>query len=211
MALAFIVEGRASSSILICFALYELAKNPVIVKKAQEEVDAVYERFNGRMTEEGIMDLKYVEQILHETMRLHSAIVRLAKVSTKDYTFPPQFPGSNNHLAIPKGTTIIIPINAIHYDPVYYPDPYTFDPTRFSEASRKERHKYSFLAFGEGARICLGQKFALFQVKVAMAALIRNFNISLNKKTHDPLVLFKKTFVLAAEGSIWINFEKRKS
>ncbi|XP_055684667.1 cytochrome P450 6j1-like [Lutzomyia longipalpis] len=209
-ALVFIAEGTETSSTLIGFSLYEIAKHPEVMRRAQEEIDAVYERHGGVLTEEGLMEMEYLEQVLYETLRVHSAVYSMARIATKDYTFPPQFQDSDQRLTIPKGTSIIIPVRSIHYDPTYFPQPYVFDPSRFSEDQKKERHRYAFLAFGEGPRICLGMKFALFQVKAAISSILRNFDISLSPKTENPLKFSKKSFLLVAEGGIWVKFEKRQ-
>ncbi|GAB0087201.1 Cytochrome P450 [Sergentomyia squamirostris] len=207
--LTFVTDGIETSSTVICFALYELARNPNIMKQAQNEVDGIYERLGGKMTEEGIMEMEYLERILFETLRMHSAVFALVKIALKDYTFPPQFPDSKKQLTIPKGTSIIIPVNAIHYDPTHFPDPHTFDPSRFTEDAKKERHKYSYLGFGEGPRICLGQKFGVFQVKAALSAILRNYNVRLSSKTIIPPPVSPKSFLLACEEGIWIKFDKR--
>jgi cytochrome P450 family 6 len=60
------------------------------------------------------------------------------------------------------GTPVAIPVYAIHYDPQHYPDPKRYDPQRFSEENKQSRHRYSYLAFGEGPRICLGENTVIF-------------------------------------------------
>lgn len=57
-------------------------------------------------------------------------------------------------LRVEKGTPVIIPVMAIHYDPKYFPDPEKFIPERFSE---RLQEKFSYLPFGEGPRMCLGK------------------------------------------------------
>ncbi|GAB0087200.1 Cytochrome P450 [Sergentomyia squamirostris] len=210
-ALVFMTEGTETSSSLIGFALYQLARNPDIMQTAQEEIDSVYERHGGKMTEDGILELEYLERVLFETLRMHSPVFSMARIATKSFTFGPQYPDSKNEMTIPKGTTVIVPVNAIHYDPNIYPVPHTFDPSRFTEEAKKGRHRYSFLGFGEGPRICLGQKFALFQVRAALSAILRHFDVKLSSKTHDPLRVSKKTFMLAAEDGIWVKFSKRST
>jgi cytochrome P450 family 6 len=52
---------------------------------------------------------------------------------------------------------VLLPILALHHDPKYYPDPERFDPERFSEEGKKTRPQFSYLPFGEGPRICIGE------------------------------------------------------
>lgn len=65
----------------------------------------------------------------------------------------------NSDIVIEKGMKVLIPIHAIHHDPLYYKDPDIFDPDRFLEENKKLRDNYTFLAFGEGPRICIGKLF----------------------------------------------------
>jgi cytochrome P450 family 6 len=63
---------------------------------------------------------------------------------------------SGASLEVEVGTPVIIPVYALHYDPANYPEPHIFNPDRFNEENKKIRHKYIYLPFGEGPRICLG-------------------------------------------------------
>ena len=53
---------------------------------------------------------------------------------------------------------MVIPIMGLHYDPQYFPEPEDFDPERFSEEAKSNRHHYAYLPFGEGPRICIGKQ-----------------------------------------------------
>jgi cytochrome P450 family 6 len=81
---------------------------------------------------------------------MYPSLPNLIRVCTKPYTIP----GTN--VLLEKGTPVIIPIYAIHRDPLYYSDPDRFDPERFTEYNKEKRPAYTYLPFGEGPRICIG-------------------------------------------------------
>lgn len=85
-----------------------------------------------------------------ETLRMHPPIAQLERVCTQDYTLP------DSDLSLKKGTTVQIPVIGLHYDPDYYPDPYKFDPNRFSAEEKCKRSHYVYLPFGTGPRNCIG-------------------------------------------------------
>lgn len=62
----------------------------------------------------------------------------------------------------PAGTTFVIPLNSIHHDPDYFPNPHKFDPTRFSSENIDNIKRYVYLPFSGGPRICIGM-FFLYQ------------------------------------------------
>lgn len=79
-------------------------------------------------------------------MRKYPAGPYLTRESSSDY----HLPGTN--VTIEKGMTVVLPVHAIHYDPEYYPDPWTFDPERFEAEEKQKRHPMTFLTFGSGPR-----------------------------------------------------------
>lgn len=99
------------------------------------------------------MVINYVIKIMNflETFRKYATLPGLSRCCTKDYHVP------DSNIILKKGTNIFIPVDGIHYDPEYYPDPEKFDPTRFSEENKNKRHQFTFLPFGEGPRICIGE------------------------------------------------------
>lgn len=64
---------------------------------------------------------------------------------TEDFELPAQFADGKSGVIIPAGTSVIIPVYSLHRDPDIFADPLRFDPDRFTEAGKSERHKYSFL------------------------------------------------------------------
>jgi cytochrome P450 family 6 len=84
---------------------------------------------------------------------MYPAGMVILRLCTKPFKLPTPSGGTYE---VEVGTPVAIPVYAIHYDPQYYPDPTHFDPDRFTEENKQTRHRYSYLAFGEGPRICLG-------------------------------------------------------
>ncbi len=96
---------------------------------------------------------------------------------------------------------------ALHSDPAVYPNPKEFNPDNFSKENKAKRSPYSFMPFGQGPRGCIGMRFALLEVKVALAEIIQNFILSPSEKTQEPLVL--DMMKATPKGGIHINVERR--
>lgn len=85
-----------------------------------------------------------------ETLRKYPGLPFLNRECTKDYKVP------NSDFTIKKGTSLLISLLGLHYDPEYFPNPHTFDPYRFTE----EKHNYNadaYMPFGEGPHQCIGE------------------------------------------------------
>lgn len=95
-------------------------------------------------------------------------------------------------------------------DPSNFKSPDTFDPDRYSKENAKDIPKMANLAFGEGPRICLGKIFALFQIKLAIVALVKEFKICLSSKMRNTPKISAKAFLLHADEGVWLSFQKRK-
>lgn len=205
----FLTEGFETSSTMMSYFLYELASNQHIQDRVLNEIDCVLKEYDGKLTDEAVQKLVYMERAMHETLRMHSPVFTITKVCTKEFELPTQYE-AGKRVTMPIGMSAIIPVNAIHYDPEYYPDPFKFDPDRFLDENRKARHRYAFLAFGEGPRICLGMKFGLNQSKIGMATLLSKYRVKQSAKQELPLEISRKSFLLAAKNGIWVTFEERK-
>lgn len=79
-------------------------------------------------------------------------IPQLVRNCTKNFKIP------KSSLEIEKGLRVVIPVYALHHDPQFFPDPYTFNPERFSPRNCQQRHPFVFLPFGAGPRMCIGKK-----------------------------------------------------
>ncbi|GAB0087590.1 Cytochrome P450 [Sergentomyia squamirostris] len=198
----FFVAGYETSSSTMTFALYELAQNQEIQDRAREEVLRVLEKHNGEYNYEACIEMKYLDQVINETLRKHPIVDNLIRTCGQDY----QVPGTKH--VIEKGTMLFVPVNGIHHDPEIYPDPERFDPDRFTEENIKARHPYAWLPFGEGPRICVGMRFGMMQTRVGLAHLLQNYRVRTCTKTLIPMVLDPANTVMSPKGGMWLKMEK---
>ncbi|XP_063929789.1 probable cytochrome P450 6a17 [Zophobas morio] len=198
----FFLAGMSTSPTAISFALYELARNEDIQERVREEVGKVLKKYQNVITYEAIQEMKYLEQVLDETLRKYPPAAYLNRKCVKDYKV------FGTDVVIEKGTTVVIPVLGIHHDEEFYPEPEKFDPERFNDTNKGLRESYAFIPFGEGARICIGMRFGQIQSKLALISLLRNFKFTINNRTQEPLKMKKSTLVLTAESGIWLNANK---
>jgi hypothetical protein len=71
-----------------------------------------------------------------------------------DYELPS--PSGNGTVTLPAGTGVFVSVLGIQHDPLYFPQPEMFDPDRFTAENKRSRPKYSYIPFGEGLRMCIG-------------------------------------------------------
>jgi cytochrome P450 len=150
--------------------------------------------------------MPYIDQVIHEALRMHPPAVFVNRICTEDIKL--EYEGRK--ATVFKDMNILIPIYQIHYDSEHYEDPESFKPERFDAevgGLKKYKDKGVYLPFGDGPRICLGMKFALMQSKAAIAAIIKNFVISVNEKTADKMVLEAKEFLNVKVGGLWLDFK----
>lgn len=111
-------------------------------------------------------------------------------------------------MKIKKGTLVHIPSYSIMRDPEHYPNPEVFDPDRFSPENgglKRYRDKGVYLPFGDGPRICLGMRFGMLQVKVAIVEILRNFELKENAKTRLPQNFEPGNFMLVPLCGVWAD------
>ncbi|XP_063698674.1 probable cytochrome P450 28a5 [Culicoides brevitarsis] len=208
--LTFFLDGFDTSSIFMFFVLYELSKHPEIQLRLREEIEHYFLLHNGKLSYDFVEEMPYLDMVINETLRMHPAIPVVAKLVTEDVELPL---ADNKTVQIKKGTTVNIPIYCFHNDEAYYTNPEIFDPERFSPetgGTREFKENCVFLPFSDGPRICLGMRFALAQVKRGIVEIVKNFELTLNEKTKEPLKYQRKAFLFisSVENEVLIDFKK---
>ncbi|XP_076273991.1 putative cytochrome P450 6a14 [Rhynchophorus ferrugineus] len=192
-----------TSSNAMMFALLELSKHQKVQEQLRAEIEQVLLMHHDQSEMyEAVQAMPYLDRVVKETLRKYPATAALPRVCTEDYTIP------GTDLLIKKGVRVQIPIWGIHMDPEYYPQPESFNPDNFNHENKMKRPDCTFLPFGDGPRMCIGMKFGLLQVKIALITLIREFSFTLNKKTVLPLEIKDSGALLTINGDIWFDIRR---
>nr|QST15017.1 CYP4AP4 protein [Diaphanosoma celebensis] len=169
----FMFEGHDTTAMTLNWFLHSMAANPQHQERVCVELDQVFGDSNRPCTKEDLSQLKYLECCIKETMRLYPAVPSFSRRPTEpiqigDYTVPA------GHLSF------VISAYAMHRNPRVYPEPLVFNPERFSLENSAGRHPYAFIPFSAGPRNCIGQRFAMAEVKVVLSSLLRRFKFQLS-------------------------------
>lgn len=203
-AFVFFVAGFETTAATMAYCLLELAVNLEIQDKMRQEIlDAIAEN-NGKLTYDTIKNLPYMDKVISETLRKYPVAIALSRQCSKTYKLP------DSDCIIEKGTNVLIPIYAIHHDQKYYPEPNRFDPERFSEENRKARPDGTYIPFGDGPRICIGQRFALMEMKTNFCRILPRFEFRMSNKMKYPLEYSNTAILLTPVDGIWLNVYERK-
>ncbi|NXG35436.1 CP3A9 protein, partial [Dromaius novaehollandiae] len=189
-AFIFIFAGYEPTSNTLCYLAYELATHPDVQQKLLEEIDSVLPN-KAPLTYEAVMQLEYLDMAVNETLRLFPLGGRLERTCKKSIEI--------NGVTIPEGVVVVIPPYTLHRNPEHWPEPEEFRPERFSKENKEAIDPYTFLPFGAGPRNCIGMRFALLTLKVAITILLQHFTLRTCKETPIPLKLSSQGFLVPKE------------
>ncbi|XP_061396405.1 probable cytochrome P450 6a13 [Musca vetustissima] len=201
-AMVFFLAGFDTSSTTISFCLYELALNPEVQEKLRQEIGEVLEKNNNELSYEVLKEMKYLDMVISETLRKYSVTPHLVRLCVKDYQVP------NTDIVLEKGLRVIIPLDSIHRDGDYFPEPEKFQPDRFLPEEVEKRHPFSYLPFGDGPRNCIGMRFGKMQAQIGLICLLRKFRFDRCPQTQIPMRYTKLSFLLGSEGGVYLKVTK---
>ncbi|KAF3430496.1 hypothetical protein E2986_13931 [Frieseomelitta varia] len=207
-AFSFFFGGFDTVSSQSCIVAHLLAENPDVHKRLQQEIDETLKNNNGELTYDAVHEMKYLDAVINETLRLYPIATLIERMCVKDFELPPARPGDKS-FTVKAGMSIWIPVTGIHQDPKYYENPLKFDPDRFYE-NKTVANSNAFLPFGLGPRMCIGNRFALTEMKVLFSHVLAKCNIRLAPRTITPLQFEKGVFSVTGRNGFWLAIEPRK-
>uniref|UniRef100_A0A1B0EV31 Cytochrome n=1 Tax=Lutzomyia longipalpis TaxID=7200 RepID=A0A1B0EV31_LUTLO len=197
----FMFEGHDTTTSGISFLLYSIALYPDVQRKVVEEIQDVFGTDTRVPTMSDLSNLQYLDLVIKETMRLYPSVPIIGRRSKKEVTI--------NNVTIPAGAAISVGTYFMGRDPEFFPDPETFNPERFTvERSAEIQNLYSYVPFSAGPRNCIGQKFAVLEMKSIAVKILKNFEISVDENYKHPILMAE--IVLRPDNGVHLKFKARQ-
>ncbi len=193
-----ITAGHETTANALSWTLYLLAQHPEVEARLLEEIATVCG--NDKPSLEQLPELEYTKMVLQEGMRLYPPAWITDRVALED--------DETEGIKISKGSTVAPFIYGIHRNPKYWDNPEQFIPTRFSKANCKNRTKFSYLPFGGGPRLCIGNNFAMMEMQLILVHFIRHYKWKL---VADQKIAYQPLITLRPRYGIKMQIEKREA
>jgi len=177
-AFLFLLAGFDTTATIMACCAYHLAKNPEVQQKLIAEVSKVKE-----LNHDSVKELKYLNAVLKEAFRLSPPAVRVERQCVA--------PARLGNILVPAGAIVSVPVFAMQRDPNLYTNPEAFSPERFLEGGADvNHHEYAHIPFGGGPRMCVAQRFALMEAKMALALVFKSYSFEATPETKVNLLGF---------------------
>jgi len=163
-AMTLFVAGHETTATALAWMLFLLLGHPDALERVRAEADEVLGR--GQVRWEDLPRLVYTRAVFNEALRLFPPVHSLGRQAFRDVAI--------DGYRIPSGRLVIVSTYLLHRRPDLFPDPLRFMPERFLGA---EPPPFSYLPFGHGTRICVGNHFAAAIAQVVLATLIRRVRL----------------------------------
>ncbi|CAI9549535.1 unnamed protein product, partial [Staurois parvus] len=164
----FFIAGQETTANQLSFTVIELAQNPDILKKAQDEVDEVIGSKRD-LDYDDLGKLQYLSQVLKESLRLYPTAPGTSRALEEETII--------EDVRIPAKSSLMFNSYIMGRMEQFYPDPLVFNPDRFHPDAPKPY--FTYFPFSLGPRSCIGQVFAQLEAKVVMAKLLQRFEFEL--------------------------------
>lgn len=189
--------GHETSANALTWTFYLLDQNPEVLEKLIREIDEV---LGGRMPSAAdIRNLGYTHQVIQEAMRLYPPAWIIGREALEEDEI--------KGYRIPKKAMVTMCTFALHRRNTLWENPEIFDPDRFTPNRIKARHKYAYIPFGGGPRLCIGTHFAMMEMQLALAMILQKFFI---KVVPDQEIKLEPLITLRPYNGIQVTLEKRK-
>ena len=197
-AMTILLAGHETTANALTWTWYLLSQHPDVEQQLHAEVDAV---LGDRLpSAEDLPSLPYAERVLSEAMRLYPPAWVLGRRALEDHDV--------DDYIIPAGSLVLLSPYVVHHDARWFPDPYGFDPDRWTPEAQRTRPKHTYFPFGGGPRLCIGESFAWMEGVLVLVTLARRWRLGLARG--HPIGL-RPAVTLRPKHGMRMTLERRKS
>lgn len=168
-AMTIFLAGHETTANALTWTWYLLSQHPEVEARFHAEVDEVLK--GGLPSAEDFPRLRYTEMVLAESMRMYPPAWTIGRRALKDYEM--------SGYLIPARSILLMSQYVTHHDARYFPEPFRFDPERWTPEARESRPKFSYFPFGGGPRLCIGEHFAWMEGVLVLATIAQRFRMRL--------------------------------
>lgn len=195
--LTIFMAGHETTANALSWVWYLLARHPDAEARLHEEVDRV---LGGRAPGfADLAELKWTRMVIDEAMRLYPPAHGISRTAIGE-----------DHIGgvrIPAGANISISMYVTHRNPNLWPEPERFDPERFTPEAVARRHRFAYMPFGGGPRVCIGNSFAIAEAQVIVAMIAQRFRLRL---VADQVVEPVALITLRPKNGVLVTLEPRR-
>ncbi|GAB4450104.1 MAG: cytochrome P450 [Chloroflexi bacterium OHK40] len=195
--LTMLVAGHETTATALTWAWGLLDQHPEAAAKLHAELDSVLG--DRPPTVADLPRLAYTRMVIDETLRLYPPIYIFSRAV--------QHADSIGPYHIPRGSSVDISAYVTHRHPAFWPDPERFDPERFTPERVAARHKFAYIPFSSGPRMCIGNTFALMEATLALATLARRLTL---RRPGGTLPAPEPLLTLRPLGGLRMRVERRE-
>jgi cytochrome P450 len=195
--LTFIGAGHETTAIMMTWALGLIARAPEVQNRLLAEAREVLGE--GPVTADALDRLRFHEQVLDEALRLFTPGPLILRQARRDVDLGP--------VSVRRGTEVWCHLYVLHRSPRLWEQPAAFDPDRFSPERSQGRHRFAFIPFGAGPRVCIGARFAMMEAKTMLATFVRALAFA-PASAAQPMPAFR--FTLRPQGGMALRITCRK-
>ncbi|HLX48015.1 MAG TPA: cytochrome P450 [Streptosporangiaceae bacterium] len=167
--LTLLLAGHETTASTLSWMWYLIDAHPEVAERMREEAVGVLGDRTPRY--EHLHGLHYTNMVIQETMRLYPPVWALTRRAVEADEI--------GGYRVPAGADIMISPYTLHRHPGYWPDPQGFDPQRFDPARTAASHRYAYIPFGAGPRVCVGSHLGMMEATFVAAMVARRFRLEL--------------------------------
>jgi cytochrome P450 len=194
-AMNMFVAGTETTSNASAWTLYLLARHPEIAARVRAEIDAVVG--DAPLTMDNIVQLKLLEKVVKESLRIYPPAWLIPRETLGDYDL-------HGH-RIERGSQLFLVSYLVHHNRKLYPDPECFNPDRWTDEFQAQLPRMGYMPFGGGKRFCIGATFALLDVPIVVATILRKYELEATSVVPKP----RPGFSLRPHGGVPLRVLRR--